>query len=40
MTVDFNCNSISKKIVLIVSINFEMVSKKKTFGFEIVDDEY
>ena len=39
-TVKFNCNSISTIIVLIVSIKFEEMTRKKIIGFETVNDEY
>ena len=39
LTVNFNCNSMSTIIVLIVSIKFEMLTRK-IIGFETVDDEY
>ena len=38
-TVEFNCNSMSTTIVLILSIKFEGLTRKNT-GFETVDDEY
>ena len=38
MTLEFTCNSMSTIIVLIVSIKFEELTRKKN-GFEIVDDE-
>ena len=39
-TVGFNCNSMITIIVLIVSIKFEELTRKKNIGFETVDDEY
>ena len=39
MTVEFNCNSMSAIIVLVVSIKFEELTRKN-IGFETVDDEY
>ena len=38
MKVEFNCNFISTKIVLIVSINIKELTRK-TLCFETVDDE-
>ena len=40
MTVEFNFNSMSTIIVLIVSIKFEELTRKKYIGFETVDDQY
>ena len=40
LTVEFNCNSMSTLIVLIVSIKFEELTRKKNIGFETVDGEY
>ena len=40
LTVEFSCNSMSTIIVLIVSIEFEELTRKKNIGFETVDDEY
>ena len=37
---EFNCNSMSTIIVIIVSIKFEELTWKKIIGFETVDDEY
>ena len=34
----FTCNSISNKFVLIISINFEELIRKKNIGFETEDD--
>ena len=39
LTVEFNCNSLITTIVLIVSIKFEELTRKKN-GFETADDEY
>ena len=39
LAVEFNCNSMSTIIVLIVYIKFEELTRKN-IGFEIVDDEY
>ena len=40
LTVEFNCNTMSTIIVLIVSIKFEELTRKNIIGFETVDDEY
>ena len=40
LTLEFNCNCISTIIVLIVSIKFEELTRKKFIGFETVDDKY
>ena len=40
MTVEFNCNSMSTIIVLIVSIKFDALTRKKVIGFETVDNKY
>ena len=40
LTVEFSCNSMSIIIVLIVSIKFEELTRKKNIGFGTVDDEY
>ena len=37
---EFNCNSMSTIIVLIVSIKFEKLTRKKVIDNETVDDEY
>ena len=39
LTVEFNCNSMSTIIVLIVFIKFEDLTRKN-IGFETVDDGY
>ena len=39
LTVEFNCNSMSTFIVLILSIKFEDMTTKH-IGFEAVDDDY
>ena len=39
LTVEFNCNSMSTIIVLIVSLKLEEFTRKKN-GFETVDGEY
>ena len=39
LTVEFDCNSMSTIIVLIVSIKFEELTRNN-IGFETVDDEY
>ena len=36
---EFNCNSMSTIIVLIVSFKFEELTRKN-IGFETIDDEY
>ena len=36
---EFNCNSMSTIIVLIVSIKFEELTRKINIGFETVDDD-
>ena len=40
LTVEFNCNSMSTIIILLVFIKFEELTRKKIIGFETVDDEY
>ena len=40
LTVEFSCNSMNTIIVLIVSIKFEELTRKKIICFATVDDEY